>query len=352
MSVFGTPLSFTTITSVIDRMRPANQFLKNFLFSARVSLPTETIELSSESKGREMAPFVAKGAEGVFVGGWTEGFQTVQGPNIRIKRALNPHDTAFRVFPGTHKYENSGRQAIARARSMNLRVLSDYISNSEEWLVSQALQGVISYATAGQDVFTITFPSPAANNITLSTFWNDATPANVKFLENIHVVKQVANNEGFTMTDAILGSEASTAFRALVEGGHIKPLSLPNTFVSTGTATFTSQFNADGAIFLGELAGIRFWEYSRTVLMNGVATSLIRPKWVEFVSSDNTTSGRVLYYAAIPDMAAPGGLFQGERFAKEFAIDDPSSLVQLAHSRPLPVLRRPESKVSMKVVSG
>jgi hypothetical protein len=60
-----------------------------------------------------------------------------------------------------------------------------------------------------------------------------------------------------------------------------------------------------------------------------------------------------MYYGAIPDLKAlQGRLFRGKRFSKSWEQEDPSVMWQLLHSRPLPVTRRPDSMVSMKVVSG
>lgn len=349
MSVFGSPLKVTALERVINRMKSPNDFLQRFLFPVHDSIVTEDIEMSSISKGREMAPFVHSGAEAVMVGGRTETFQTVSGPNIRIKRPLNPADV-YKVIPGGHKYDpRTVLQAVARYRQENLQLMNNYVTNSIEWLVSQALQGTITYAVEGQDSFLITYPRPSSTNITLSVFWDDATPANVKILKDLHAVKKVFSDEtGLTPTDCILGSAASAAFRALIEGGHIKTLVSNYGQVDAGTATFTSQYSEAGVIYLGNIGGIRFWEYSRTQLMNGASVDLIRSKYAEFVST-SSASERVLKFASVPDLDAPNGVYVGERFAKEFKKDDPSSLFQLMHSRPLPIPRKPEATVSVKV---
>lgn len=227
-----------------------------------------------------------------------------------------------------------------------MKRLADLITNAEEYLCALAIRGVISYVAADEANFTITIPKPAGNNVTLSTFWDDpaGTPS-VNFL----TAKQLASDEvGLGITHCILGSEAMAAF---LQNDEVKALMDINN-VSAGALTLQEKFNDDGAIFLGVFCGVQVWGYPRTVKVKGVSTALIRAKYAEFLcvtpAAENT-----LYYGAIPDLDAfEGQLFQAERFSKSWIQKDPSVMQMLAHSRPLPIPRRPGSMVSMKVVSG
>lgn len=347
-------LKWTTLTGAVNEMKSPNNFLKGLLFGNHNPLPTEDIELSVITKSREIAPFVRKNGEGVMVGGHAERFQNISAPNIRIKRPFTPSELLYNRRPGTVIFSPGASMqlsAIEAHIARDLQVMADMITNAEEYLCAQALQGTITYSQADGDVFTITFPKPAGNNITLSVFWNDATPANVTMLANLHAVKKVMSDEvGLTPTDAILGSEASTAFRAFVAGGHLYGLDINK--ISMGSVDFNSMYSEQGVIYLGTVAGINFWEYSRTADLAGVSTPMIRAKYAEFISR-SSASQRVLYYGAIPDMKAlQGRKFQGERFSKAWEIEDPSSWMNLTASRPLPATRRPGAHVSVKVVSG
>ena len=76
------------------------------------------------------------------------------------------------------------------------------------------------------------------------------------------------------------------------------------------------------------------------------------PKYAEFVTA-TPAAEMIEYFGAIPDMKAlQGRLYVAQRFSKAWEVEDPSSIMNLTHSRPLPVARRPDSTVSMKVVSG
>lgn len=346
-------LKWATMTAAVNEIKSPNQFLKRLLWGNSQTVNTEDIELSLLSRGREIAPFVRKNGEAVQVGGHTEKFQTVSPTNIRIKRPLTPSELLYGRRPGSVIFIDPGAQVNAVQAHINrdLQGMADMVTNAEEYLCSLALQGVISYVNEDQEAFTITFPRDASTKITLSTFWDDGTPANVRLEANVMTVKKLFSNlTGLQPTDCILGSEAVDALQALIAGDHVKPFD--NRGVDAGTATFIEQFNADGAIYLGSFFGIRWWGYIRTASLNGVAQNMIRPKYAEFVSV-SPASERVTYYGAIADMAAfQGRLFVAERFSKSWQVEDPSAMMSLIHSRPLPVPRRPDATVSMKVVSG
>jgi hypothetical protein len=354
-----TELKWAYLTGAINEMKRPNQFLRRLLYGGTEDpVPTEDIEMSVLVKGRETAPFVRKNGEAIMVAGHSETFQTVSATNIRIKRPFTPSELLYTRRPGTAIFVggpgDSQATAIQRHINRDLQLMADYITNAEEWLVAQTLQGVISYEVADQEVFQITFPRSVSSSITLSIFWDNADPTLPRPLADLHAVKRVmSDNVGLQPTDCILGQEAADALLELAESGNLDAFKT-DSGVRSGTITFLTQFDADGAIFLGEMGGIRFWEYSRTVTHNGSSVSLIRPKYAEFIVANSAAAERVMYYGAIPDMRAmaDGRLGQMQRFAKSWEQQDPSVMMALAASRPLPVPRRPDASVSVKVVSG
>jgi hypothetical protein len=353
-------LKWKSLTGAINEMKSPNQFLRRFLYTNNQTLPTEDIELGFFEKGREIAPFVRKNGEGVMVGGHTQRYATVAAPNIRIKRPFTPSELLFGRQPGTPIFSPGGGAQVSAVRqhiARDLQVMADMITNAEEYLVAMSLQGTISYEVADGEVFTITYPRAASNNITLSTFWDNTTEGtydatNAQVFEDIHTVKQVMSDEvGLAPTDAICGSEAASLLRQAAQNGDLAALN--NNFnVTAGDMDLTQQFRDDGVIYLGNLGGIRFWEYGRTAELNGVAKNMIRPKYVEFVSS-SPASERVMYYGAIPDLNVfQGRAVQTRRYAKSWTENDPPVMMALTHTRPLPVPRRVNATVSMKVSQG
>lgn len=344
------------LTGVVNEMKRPNSFLKDLLFADHESVSTEDIEMSLLSKGRETAPFVRKNGEAIQVSGHSETFQMVSAPNIRIKRPFSPSNLLFnrRAGTGIHINRQSQGRAIRQHVGRDLRVMEDMVTNSEELLCALALQGTISYEVEDQEVFDITFNRAASTKITLASgrAWDNADPTLPRPLQDVHAVKRVMSDEvDLQPTDAICGLNAASAILELAESGNL-PAFKKDSGVSAGTITFVSQFTDTGAIFLGEMGGVRFWEYSRTVGHNGSSTSMIRSDYVEFVSRSRA-SQRVLYYGAIPDVDAMQSFepFVGERFAKSWVTKDPSQLIALLASRPLPVPRRPNATVSVQVTN-
>ena len=345
-------LKWASLTRAINEMKSPNQFLKRLLFRNHVTLSTEDIELSVITKAREMAPFVRKNGEALLVDGHATSFSTVSAPHIRIKRPFTPSELLFNRRPGTTIFSPGADMQVTALQqhvARDMQVMADLITNAEEYLCALALRGTITYEVSPEEVFQITYPKPSGNNVTLSVFWDDADPTLPDMEENFHTAKMILNDEvGLGVTDAIMGSEAAARFRYLAK----RQGNLGQAKLDTGTITFTQQFDQDGVIYLGTFCGVRCWEYSRTVSVSGAATPLIRAKYVEFVTT-SPSAEFTLYYGAIPDMKAlQGRKFQGERFSKSWEQEDPSQMVALAHSRPLPVPRRPGAMVSMKVISG
>lgn len=348
-------LKWASLTGAINEMKSPNQFIKNLLYGNSQTVGTEDIELSVLDKARQTAPFVRKNGEGIMVEGHSERFQTVTAPNIRIKRPFTPSDLLYNRRPGTTIFPTRGQRVSAVQAHINrdLQVMADLITNAEEWLCAQSLTGTISYEVADQDVFTITFPRDAGNDIALTSgrAWDASDLTAVRPLQDVHTVKEIFSDQvGLQPTDAICGATAAAAFLELAESDNISAIKT-DSGISAGTISFVEQFNDDGAIFLGTLGNVRFWQYSRTVLHNGVATPMIRDDYVEFVTR-SAAAQRVMYYAAIPDMRLINGtLAQVERFSKSWEQNDPSAMIALAASRPLPVPRRPNAMVSLKVTN-
>ena len=218
-----TQLKWASLTGVVNEMKSPAQFLHRLLFAGnQQTLSTEDIELSVLTKERETAPFVRKNGEAVLVQGAGYKFQTVAAPNIRIKIPFTPSQLLFGRQPGTVIFPDAGSQISAVQAHINrdLQVMADLVTNSQEYLSAQALQGQITYEVADEEVFQITFPKPAGNTVTLSTFWDDGTPANVQFNLNVYQAKKIASDEvGLGVTDCILGTEATETLLTLVAGG-------------------------------------------------------------------------------------------------------------------------------------
>ena len=342
-------LTWASLTRAINEIKNPLSFLTNLMFGTVDTLETETLELSVISGAREIAPFVRVGSEGLLVSGYDEKFVTITMPNIRIKRPLTPSYLLYTRRPGSSIFITGGAQrtSIAAYIAREQQRLFDLIANSTEYLISLLLTGTITYTVDDEENFTVTFPKAAANTVTLSgaDLWDAATSSPAKDFHNAK--QQLSDQVGLAPTVAVFSATAAAQFMSHAQVH--KELDLRN--FDVGALTRNTQFDDDGSIFLGRFSGIPCFEYSRNVDVDGVATALIRDKFVEFLCTQPTAQN-TLYYGSIPDMdALQGRQYVGRVFSKSWIEPDPSVRMHLAHSRPLPVTRRPDVVYSLKVLA-
>ena len=184
-----------------------------------------------------------------------------------------------------------------------------------------------------------------ANSFTVGNLWTSGleTP-----LSDIKLARRIMHDEvSLNPMIAVCGSDACDA---LLNSTEIQRL-LDIRNMSMGRMDVTSDIAESGALPLGNLFGIDFWAYTREVEVAGVSEPLIRTDHIEFMNTSPSAQD-VLYYGGIADLDAndQGGTIAGRRFSKSWRTPDPSTQQILVHSRPLPIMRRPGSVVSMKVV--
>ena len=255
---------------------------------------------------------------------------------------MNTRRAGSVVMPNRGQVVDAVTSYIARQTQR----LADIVSNAEEYLSALTLTGTITYSVDPNESFTITYPKPAGNTVTLAgaAQWvnSTATPE----IDFYNAKKIMSDECGLEPTDCIMSNSAAVAFMGLA---NVKAL-LDKLNVSAGGLDFTRQFTADGAIFLGTFCGIRCWSYPRTLKVSGSQTALIRNNYIEFVHAGPAAQW-TMYYGAIFDMdALMDQVFVGARFAKSWLEKDPSVMQLLLTSRPLPVPRRPGAMVSMLVM--
>lgn len=344
-------LSYSSLSTAVDERKAPNRFLSRLLFSSVETLHTETVELSIITRGRKIAPFVRKNGSALLHGSYGKTFMTIDAPNIRLKRPFTPSELLFDRQPGNVIFASEDDQASALEMHVarDIACMDDDIVNAEEWMASQIIgPAVIAYEVADEEVFSVTRPKPAGNTITLAgdDVWNNADPTLPQPYRDFHLVKRVLSQEvALAPTDAIMGEDAAESFMRL----NATQQFMDQRNLTPGMVDFTTQFSEDGAIFLGTFCGVRCWEYSRSASLNGTDTPMIRANFVEFVCA-TPAAQNVLYYGAIPDMKTlRGRMWKGRRFSKSWEVEDPSAMMALEHSRPLPWMKRAGSSVSMQV---
>lgn len=346
-------LSWSTLTPTVNEMKAPNSFLKNAVFGRNVAVPTRNIELSFLRRGRKISPFVERNGAAIMTDGRTEEFVVVQPPHIRVKRPMTPSELLEKrrpgsvVFPGASGMQRAMREYMASELSM----LMDDITNSEEYLCALALRGAISYSSADEAAFSVTFPRSASHDYALGAGdrWNETTSNKARDI--LQAAQLVNDDVSLNVTDVILGADAADAFLEDASGELANKLDTRR--LVTGSVDMTNQFMENGAMFLGTYVhGIRIWRYARQVEVAGSPVDLIRPKYAEFIARAPAAQF-VTYYGAIEDMRAIGAgrVLQSQRFSKSWEQEDPSARMLLVESNPLPVMRRPDATVSVQVLA-
>ena len=340
-------LEWYSLTDMVNEFKSPNSFLVNLVFNQTRILPTENIVYRIQRKGRKVAPFVEKGHESILSGGYSEEEVNFTAPNIRIRRPLEACDLLFRRHAGDVIFADGSTQSEAAARevALQLQALNDEVSNAEEWLASQAIQGTITYSTPDEASYTINMNKPAGNTIILGTFW-DAGGA--KPLTDIQRARRVMHDEvNLNPMVAVLGSLAADVF---LESAEIRALLDPRR-LDSGPMTITQDIQDNGGLFLGSFMGIDWFAYTRQVELAGVLVDLVRSKFVEFLNV-SASAQHIMFYGGIADLDAnEGGTIATKRFSKSWRLPDPSTQQILVASRPLPIMRRPGASVSMQIAT-
>lgn len=358
--------SWAYLTGIVNEVKPAASFLSNLLFPNERTLPTEVIELSYLDGGRTLAPFVKINGEAKMVQRRTSRVANVMAPNIDIMLPMDAFNALIKRYPNTNVFVDSPQilEAYRQAIADDAQVLSDAITNRQEWMAAQmASLFKIDYTASAPDQegdkFDITLPRRAAlgGNTGVSLTGNfrwrdngtDVEGSTSDPLIDFDAVKFEMSKDGNTPTMAICGRNAARAFFF-----HSKVIAWMSRFVNTaGVVNQKAQFEAQGARLLcGDFAGLSVWEYSQMYTDDtGTDQFFLDPNTVIFVSprglADNIT-----YYGAIPDHEAfEAGLYQSKRFAKSWIQKTPSVRVQKVQSRPLPFCRRLTGIYTLKPTS-
>lgn len=345
---------------VNERIKPYTG-LTNMLFPAttKQNLFEEFAQVDVLEGTYDMAPFVKLGQRSVIVASLNGKSYTIETPYINIERPMQhslrlaQRQAGQNVFTVTDQLVAQVRTAIEQDVDFMNTITDDRI----EWMIAFLLRGQIDYSVEGNDSFTINSGKPSANTFTVSNLWNagSATP-----LEDITDMKKVvAARRGPAPNVGICGAGAAAGLRGMLEnktesalGKAIKTTS----GIDVGRATLIATIEENGMIFIGEIGGVLFFEYTGIFQPDGGGTPepFIRDAYIEYFSiGPRATAMRDLFFGRIPSLFA---MFEGndvtERYLASIAPTlDKDVYTGILKTRPLPWFKRPDWNVSMKVVA-
>lgn len=347
-------LGWREMTRRVTVIRRPNRLLRSLCISREELLGGETVDLMKIFRGRRAAPMITRDGPAQLIPNQGEIHGTVVTPNIALKKAFDSPDLLYTRRGGSAIYASDQERAAARGEyiTRELGELEDQIQNREEWMVAQALTGQITYAVDGGAHFTVTYPKSGSMTVALTgtDAWDDAAATPIQDIMDAKIAMEAACS--LQPDVAILSASAGAALLAHAATRTI----LDQQNVQAGNITFERDIDMNGALFIGVLAGVSLWMYTRTVdVPNGDGTytteNLIRDKYVEFIST-SAAAECWMYYGAIADLATigPGRSARLKRFSKSWEQQDPSARIFTVKSRPLCVPRHPDFVYSLKVL--
>lgn len=345
-------LTHRVLTPMADERKAPNAAVKNLLFRTEITHDARQVQLSSMKRDRKTVPFVRRDTAALVVKHGNDERFALEPAHIRIKEFVSAADLATRRSvdqPADDVTRAMMEATAARVLGTRQEEMMWDIFDTEEWMCCQLLTGNLQYQSEDA-AFEVDLGRDAAHDITVANVW-DGVSADPQV--DLMAAMELTNEaEGLNPTIAICGSEAGKAFLKWAKANPNAILRDPSR-VNTGTVEGLVQtIGADGMIYLGTtFHGIAVYMYLRKVNIDGVATDLIRPKYVEVICQD-AYAGFAMHYGGIEDK----NLFQGQpaaakRFSKTMEREDPYGHWLLVETNPLPFIRRADCTVSLKVVA-
>lgn len=347
------------LTEAVNSVKKPTTFWKELLFSDERTIPAEVIEWEEILGDRLVAPFVERDAEALKVDGYTHKPRAVSGVNIRLKRPMMASHLMFKQAfqtgnPSEYITSPLGQANRAAALREDMSIFDDLITNAEEWLCASAVKRSISYSVPGEAVFTCTYPRDSGFDVLIPVgeYWSvgAAAPVAQHFKE---AKRKMARDEGLQVTHCIVPPDVGDALSAWFASNQAHA---HYSRIAQGTLQdYVTDFTQYGAHYIGRIHGIEVWEYSMQTQVKTssgyVSVDLVEPKKAQFVSA-TPKAGNFMAYLPIPDMTALAqNLAYGKRFMKSKEEFDPSVYTGLVHTRPFPIVKRPNSIYTAKVLA-
>ena len=296
------------LTDVVNKRETGKRALTAMLFGSETEelLTTEYLQVDQLTGQNGMAPFVEKDGKAVAIDRLSGDSYIVECPSVNLKAPLTCNDFLLKRQAGEMNMIRNGEDVYGNAAERQIRedvlTIDDLVENRKEWMVSQLLQGAISYSVEGKAAFTITTSKPAGNTFTVADLWSTSDAKILRDIKRAKRVVQPYSAPGFTA--ALCGQGASDALTDLVEAGIIKPIAT-DSGVMAGMATLIEDYQTNGMLYLGTFGGVPFFEYAGTYLADGTGTPtpFIRNDYAEFVTTQMPNM-RKMYYGTIRDMEA------------------------------------------------
>lgn len=330
-----------TLLGMVSAIDAPRRFIFDLFFStARVTFDTEEIMFDKLKTSRRVAPYVSPlvaGRARTIRGSEARSFKPAY---VKPKAAINP-SAALKRRPGeVIGGALSPAERFDRILVQELEDQENEIRRREEMMAIELLStGKIVVESADFPKMEIDFARPSGNTKSLSgaTRWGQS---GVKPFDNIKTwAGEVHDASGAHPNLVIMGPGAAAKF--LADADLAK--NLDNRRQAGGEFDlFGAVTGAPGteAVFLGRTAQFEFWQYQQKFVNDaGQLANMFPTEGVLMASTGVEGYG---CYGAILDT---GSLQAAERFPKMWEEKDPSVMLAMTQSAPLPVAGRIEASL-------
>jgi hypothetical protein len=350
MSITIQPFGFMALTEAVNQMLPVPSFIKDLLFGRVETNATKTVLVDIIVGGQKIAPFVRRGDPAKVLGNLGVKTNTVEPPEIRLKKLLKPDDLYYTRGAGAPLFVPGGpagndplQQARLQRIAREQKDMKDIIDRTIEFLCAKGLAGSYSI-TQDNLAFSIDFSMPAANKPVLANtaLWSAPTTCNpIQDMDTWKVVAQ--QGSGRVPTVAIMSPATWALFFASA-----KVIQYLNAFkINIGQIQTDPKQISAGAERKATINNVDYYTYAGIYVdSNGAQQQLIPDGYVALVSP---SADYRLQFAGVDDLEA--GTVVGQYFSKDWIEKDPSGLWLLVESHPLPTFNQPAANIYAKVIA-
>lgn len=347
MAINNLPAAFDTraLLAVVYIIGRAPGLFKELFFTKRKTHPTKKVEIELVRKGKKILPFVTDVEGGKLVDRSRRELRTVECPRLRPKDAFSAPDLLSQTAPGEVPYADNPNfltpeQRIEQKIVEQLTEFKDSVERTIEYMCSKV--GTVGKLVVIQEniSFEIDFGMPDENKVVLAgeDLWSDPGMTIFKVLGQIEdwATNLVGENSGLPADILMLGTNAWNKLFAIegflklldnrrVDLGHLSPMVAKS--------------------YKGTIGGVDLYVNSdKYEAEDGNLVPMLDPDYVVMGSSLCDAS---IEFGLPQELPSPGPM---EFFAKSYVEEDPSQLMLVGESDPLPNPKNAGSFAYIKVL--
>lgn len=328
-----------TLLGMIEALDRPRRFIFDTFFNAgTIAFDTEEILFDKISASRKVAPYVSPHLAGRAQTGRGATASSFKPAYVKPKAAIQP-SAAIKRRPGERiAGELSPQDRLDRILVQELQDQDDQIARREELMAIEILRtGKVIVESERFAKMTVDYNRPGGNTVALltSSRWGET---GISPLANIRTWAQTVHDaSGAHPNLVIMDPLAAGLFLADADLQKI----LDNRRQATGSMELAgAATGAQGfeAVYLGTIGQFEIWQYQQRYTDEAGASQKMMPDYTVLMGSVGVEG--YACYGAIQDV---GALQAMPRFPKMWENQDPSVVMAMTQSAPLPVPGRPEA---------